>query len=115
SVDHVDKAPAKPMATTGFKKSAAPVSSRAIEKPMAMPAAKAAKILATKVPTNSGNHWAQRPRSVPPIKAAAPKATRSTTVSSIVLSLEADRGAANAVGADAVVKKIACAAPRNRK
>src|SRR5690625_729308 len=115
SVDHVDKAPAKPMATPGFKKSAAPVPSRAIEKPMAMPAAKAAKILATKVPTKSGNHWGKRPRSVPPIKAAAPKSTRCTTVSSIVLSLEAVGGAANAVGADAVAKQIACDAPRNRR
>src|SRR5699024_9930330 len=57
----------------------------------------------------------KRPRSVPPIKAAVPKATRSTTVSSIVLSLEAVGGAANAVGADAVAKQIACDAPCNRE
>src|SRR5699024_11768476 len=56
-----------------------------------------------------------RARSVPPRKAAAPKPTRRTTVSSIVLSLEAVGGAANAVGADAVATQIACDEPRNRK
>src|SRR5699024_11321761 len=40
---------------------------------------------------------------------------RSTTVSSIEFSLEAVRGAADAVGADTVAKQIACDAPCNCK
>src|SRR5699024_12374355 len=57
SVDHVDKAPAKPMAITGFKKLAAPGCSRAIEKPRPLRAAQAAKILGSNVRKYRGNHW----------------------------------------------------------
>src|SRR5699024_12543890 len=73
-VDQVDKAPAKPVATTGIRKLLVPGSSIAVVKQIAMPAAKEAKTLATKVATRAGNHYASKQRRMPPRNADAPKA-----------------------------------------
>src|SRR5699024_2925842 len=98
-VDQVDKAPAKPVATTGIRKLLVSGSSIAVVKPIAMPAAKEAKTLATKVPTRAGNHCASKERSMPPRNAAAPKARMR--ISGLAMVNSASRGA------EGIAKQIA--------